>query len=163
MKMPAVTKMPPVTEHILAIEASANQLSIAVMINGEVVAGRRHLSVYSHATRVVSLSIETIADAGTTFDAMTHVAVGCGPGSFTGIRVALAEAKGFCMAYQATGVGVSGLQALAHAATHVAPDIRRLVWYWLTRVAGRSMPKYLTIPLSPWGRFLRHLFNNCRI
>ena len=123
MKMPAVTKMPPVTEHILAIEASANQLSIAVMINGEVVAGRRHLSVYSHATGVVSLSIETIADAGTTFDAMTHVAVGCGPGSFTGIRVAVAAAKGFCMAHHAKGVGVSGMQALAHAAIHAASGI----------------------------------------
>ena len=122
MKKLSATTLPPASTQLLAIEASANQLSIAVMINGEVVAGRRHLSVYSHATRVVSLSIETIADAGTTFDAMTHVAVGCGPGSFTGIRVALAAAKGFCMAHQATGVGVSGLQASAHAATHLAPD-----------------------------------------
>ena len=123
MKKPAVNKMPPVTQHILAIEASANQLSIAVMFNGEVVAERQHLAAYGHATGIVPLSIETIEDAGTTFDAMTHVAVGCGPGSFTGIRVALAAAKGFCMAHHATGVGVSGMQALAHAATQAAPGM----------------------------------------
>ena len=123
MKKPAVNKMLPVTQHILAIEASANQLSIAVMVNGEIVAGRQHLAVYGHAADIVPLSIETIGDAGTTFDAITHVAAGCGPGSFTGIRVALAAAKGFCMAHHATGVGVSVMQALAHAATQAALGI----------------------------------------
>jgi tRNA threonylcarbamoyladenosine biosynthesis protein TsaB len=120
MKKPSATILPPVTPHILAIEASANQLSIAVMVNGEVVAARQHLAAHGHAVRIVPLSIETVKDSGMTFDAMTHIAAGCGPGSFTGIRVALAAAKGFCMAHQATGVGVSGLQALAHAASHAA-------------------------------------------
>ena len=69
------------------------------------------------------LAIDTINAAGVTFDAMTHIAAGCGPGSFTGIRVALAAAKGFCIAHQAIGVGVSGLQALAHAASHAAVDV----------------------------------------
>lgn len=122
MKKPPATTFPPISPHILAIEASANQLSIAVMVNAEVVAARQHLAAHGHAAGIVPLSIETVKEAGMTFDAMTHVAAGCGPGSFTGIRVALAAAKGFCMAHQATGVGVSGLQALAHAATHVAPD-----------------------------------------
>ena len=123
MKKPTATTLQPISPHILAIEASANQLSIAVMVNAELVAARQHKAAHGHAVDIVPLSIETLNDAGMTFDVMTHVAAGCGPGSFTGIRVALAAAKGFCMAYQATGVGVSGLQALAHAATHVAPDI----------------------------------------
>ena len=122
MKKPPATRLPPASPHILAIEASANQLSIAVMVNAEVVAARQHLAAHGHAVGIVPLSIETLRDAGMTFDAMTHVAAGCGPGSFTGIRVALAAAKGFCMAHQATGVGVSGLQALAYAAVHVTPD-----------------------------------------
>ena len=123
MKKPPTSKLPPVSPHILAIEASANQLSIAVMVNAEVLASRQHLAAHGHAVSIIPLSIETVKDAGMTFDAMTHVAAGCGPGSFTGIRVALAAAKGFCMAHQATGVGVSGMQALARAATHVAPDL----------------------------------------
>ena len=122
MKKTPATTLPPVNPHILAIEASANQLSIAVMVNAEVIAARQYLAAHGHAVGIVPLSIETVRDASMTFDAMTHVAAGCGPGSFTGIRVVLAAAKGFCMAHQATGVGVSGLQALAHAATHVAPD-----------------------------------------
>ena len=123
MKKPPATTLPAESPQILAIEASANQLSTAVMVNGEVVAARQHLATHGHAVGIVPLSIETLKDAGMTFDAMTHVAVGCGPGSFTGIRVAMAAAKGFCMAHQAMGVGVSGLQALAHAAVHVDSGI----------------------------------------
>ena len=120
MKKPLATTLPPASTQILAIEASANQLSIAGMVDGEVVAARQHLAAHGHVVGIVPLSIETLKDAGMTFEAMTHVVAGCGPGSFTGIRVALAAAKGFCMAHKATGVGVSGLQALAHATTHVA-------------------------------------------
>jgi len=123
MKKPPLTPSLPTTPHILAIETSANQLSIAVMMKDEVVAERRHLATHGHAVGIVPLAIETINAAGVTFDAMTHIAAGCGPGSFTGIRVALAAAKGFCMAHQAIGVGVSGLQALAHAASHAAVDV----------------------------------------
>lgn len=119
MKKSPTSVLSPVAANILAIESSANQLSIAVMIDGEVIAERQHPAVHGHAAGVVPLTIETLKDAGMTFDAMTHVAAGCGPGSFTGIRVGLAAAKGFCMAHKATGVGVSGLQALAHAATNV--------------------------------------------
>ena len=124
MKKPRATTLLPASPQILAIEASANQLSTAVMVNGEVVATRKHLAAHGHAVGIVPMSIETLEEAGMTFDMMTHVAAGCGPGSFTGIRVTLAAAKGFCMAHQATGVGVSGLQALAHAAIHVASDTK---------------------------------------
>ena len=121
-KLPATT-LPPASTQLLAIEASANQLSIAVMVDGEVVAARQHLAAHGHVVGIVPLSIETLKDVGMTFEAMTHVVAGCGPGSFTGIRVALAAAKGFCMAHQATGVGVSGLHALAYAAIHADPDV----------------------------------------
>ena len=126
MKKSPITVSSPVALNILAIEASANQISIAVMIDGEVVAGRQHPAVHGHAAGIVPLTIETLKDAGMTFDAITHVAAGCGPGSFTGIRVGLAAAKGFCMAHNATGVGVSGLQALAHAAIDVVSGTKTL-------------------------------------
>ena len=65
------------------------------------------------------VSIETLNKAGTTFKEITHVVAGCGPGSFTGIRVALSAAKGFCMAYNAVGMGLSGLEALASYASDI--------------------------------------------
>ena len=121
MKKPISVHLPIQLPTILALEASANKLSIALMRNGKVVAERHHMSAHGHAVSIVPLTIETLRDARESFDAITHVAAGCGPGSFTGIRMTLAAAKGFCMAYQAVGVGLSGLQALASAASYVEP------------------------------------------
>ena len=118
MKKSLPADLPSTNATILALEASASQLSIALMRDGHLLATRQHLAAHGHAVGIVPLTIETLHEAGETFDAITHVAAGCGPGSFTGIRVTLAAAKGFCMALQAVGVGISGLQALAGAASH---------------------------------------------
>ena len=84
-----------------------------------------------------------------TLDAITHVA-GMWPGSFTGIRVAWRLPR-VCMAHQATGVGVSGLRAFAHAAAqwHGHNNVGVVL---VTLAVGR-FTKYLTLPLSPWGHF----------
>ena len=121
MKKSLSADLPSTNATILALEASASQLSIALMRDGHLLATRQHLAAHGHAVGIVPLTIETLHEAGETFDAITHVAAGCGPGSFTGIRVTLAAAKGFCMALQAVGVGISGLQALAGAASHAHP------------------------------------------
>ena len=109
MKKPTATTLPPGSPHILAIEASANRLSIAVMVNAEVVAERQHLAEHGHAVGIVPLAIETLKDAGMTFDVMTHVAAGCGPGHL--LAFGLPWAARVYVAHQATGVGVSGLRA----------------------------------------------------
>ena len=121
MKKSLSADLPSTSATILALEASASQLSIALMRDGHLLATRQHLAAHGHAVGIVPLTIETLHEAGETFDAITHVAAGCGPGSFTGIRVTLAAAKGFCMAHQAVGVGISGLQALAGAASDAEP------------------------------------------
>ena len=121
MKKSLSADLPSTSATILALEASASQLSIALMRDGHLLATRQHLAAHGHAVGIVPLTIETLHEAGETFDAITHVAAGCGPGSFTGIRVTLAAAKGFCMALEAVGVGISGLQALAGAASHADP------------------------------------------
>ncbi len=121
MKKSLSADLPSTNATILALEASASQLSIALMRDGHLLTTRQHLAAHGHAVGIVPLTIETLHEAGETFDAITHVAAGCGPGSFTGIRVTLAAAKGFCMALQAVGVGISGLQALAGAASHADP------------------------------------------
>ena len=121
MKKSLSADLPSTNATILALEASASQLSIALMRDGHLLATRQHLAAHGHAVGIVPLTIETLHEAGETFDAITHVAAGCGPGSFTGIRVTLAAAKGFCIAHQAVGVGISGLHALAGAASHADP------------------------------------------
>ena len=98
---------------ILAFEASAKQLSVAVYKNGSVLAIQKIESVFGQATELLPLAIRTLADVGVEFASLSHVAAGCGPGSFTGLRVSLAAAKGVCLARDIPGLGISGLEALA--------------------------------------------------
>ena len=68
---------------------------------------------FGQAAELVPLAIRTLSDVGVKFSNLSHVAAGCGPGSFTGLRVSIAAAKGICLALDVIGLGVSGLEALA--------------------------------------------------
>ena len=102
---------------ILAFEASTEQLSVAVYMNGSVLAMQKINAPFSQAAKLVPLASRTLADVGVKFSNLTHVAAGCGPGSFTGIRVSLAAAKGVCLAHDIPGLGISGLEALAFSSS----------------------------------------------
>jgi tRNA threonylcarbamoyladenosine biosynthesis protein TsaB len=67
-----------------------------------------------HAERLMPMVGEVLASAGCTPRDCTRFITTVGPGSFTGIRVAIAAARGFAVATGRPAVGVSTLQALAH-------------------------------------------------
>ena len=102
---------------ILAFEASTKQLSVAVYVNGSVLAMQKIEAAFGQAAELLPLALRTLADAGVGFSSLSHVAAGCGPGSFTGIRVSLAAAKGVCLAHDIPGLGISGLEALAFSSS----------------------------------------------
>lgn len=110
----------PITFTILALEASAEQASAALLCDDGRQAQHSHAARHGHAALITELARAALAEAGVTPDGLTHVAAGRGPGSFTGIRVALAAAKGFALATGATGIGVSCLAATAAAALPLA-------------------------------------------
>ena len=98
---------------ILALEASGDAVSVALMRDGFCIAGSEHKARFGHAEHLVDLVSEALAEATTGFSEITHIAAGCGPGSFTGLRVCLSAAKGYALATQAQPIGVNGLAALA--------------------------------------------------
>jgi tRNA threonylcarbamoyladenosine biosynthesis protein TsaB len=69
-----------------------------------------------HATRLLEMSHELLAAAGVSLSEIDRVAVGVGPGTFTGLRVGVATARGLAQSLSAELVGVSSLQALAAVA-----------------------------------------------
>ena len=97
---------------LVALESSTRSPSIAVYADGELRAecldgGRPHASDLLPCLEGILSSLERSPRE------ITHVAVGTGPGSYTGLRVGIATAQGLARAADAELIGVPSLEALA--------------------------------------------------
>jgi len=97
---------------ILALDTSSAALSCA-LFDSAVVA--ESLLRERHGEALPGALLELCARAGKSLDDVTGLAVGLGPGSFTGLRVGLAAAKALAYARRLPIAGVSSLRALARA------------------------------------------------
>jgi tRNA threonylcarbamoyladenosine biosynthesis protein TsaB len=77
-----------------------------------------------HATRLLAMAGELLATAGISWPSVKRIAVGLGPGRFTGLRVGIATARGLAQSLAAELVGVSSSLALANAALETPPGKR---------------------------------------
>jgi tRNA threonylcarbamoyladenosine biosynthesis protein TsaB len=66
-----------------------------------------------HATRLLEMAHELLAAAGIGWGELDRIAVGTGPGTFTGLRVGIATARGLAQSLATELVGIPSLQALA--------------------------------------------------
>jgi tRNA threonylcarbamoyladenosine biosynthesis protein TsaB len=69
-----------------------------------------------HATRLLPLAHSLLTHAGLSWGDIERIAVGVGPGTFTGLRIGVATARGLAQSLGVELAGVSSLRALAHAA-----------------------------------------------
>jgi tRNA threonylcarbamoyladenosine biosynthesis protein TsaB len=104
-----------------------------------------------HQERLAPMAAEVMADAGLAFADLGKLAVTIGPGSFTGLRVGLAFAKGLCLATSAPLAGVGTLAALAASGQGACAgviDARRGVVYVQAFDGGAPLmdPAALPIP-----------------
>ena len=107
-------RMPSV--RVLALETSTKVGSVALM-DGEKLLGTKVGSVDArHGDTLVPMVQEILAGAGWRVEDLGLVAVGLGPGSFTGTRIAVACAKGLHLAAKVPLVGVSSFAAIARRA-----------------------------------------------
>lgn len=104
---------------ILAIDTSTPAAGVALWRDGQTLVERRR-NVTTHSEGLLPMIDELFVEAGVAPAAIDAVACGAGPGSFTGLRIGLATAKGLCFALQRPLVMVSSLAALAAR----APDGR---------------------------------------
>lgn len=88
-------------------------------------ATRRETMTRGHQERLAPMVAELMAEAARPFAGLDRIAVTIGPGSFTGVRVGLAFAKGLSVALGRACIGVSTLQALA--ASHPGESRRAAV------------------------------------
>ena len=105
---------------VLGIDAACAACSVAIWRDGRILAADRMATERGHAEILMPMLGRTLARAGLGFAALTGLAVTVGPGSFTGIRTAIATARGLALALDCPIVGVTTLEAIAHAARGAA-------------------------------------------
>lgn len=101
---------------ILGIDTALSACSVALLEGADVQTQQFQLIGRGHAEHLIPMVQTVLNDAQATAADLTGVAVSIGPGSFTGIRVGLAAAKAFALAWSVPCVGISTLSALAAAA-----------------------------------------------
>jgi tRNA threonylcarbamoyladenosine biosynthesis protein TsaB len=106
---------------ILAFDCATGHLSVAVAVDGSVAARHDEPAARGQGERLLPAIQATLAAARLGFADLDRIAVTVGPGHFTGLRVGLAAARGFRVATGLPVIGVTTLEALAHA---VAPAER---------------------------------------
>jgi tRNA threonylcarbamoyl adenosine modification protein YeaZ len=104
--------------NVLVIETATAACSVALLDGHRIVAARHELVGRGHAERLVPMIGEVLAEAGQ--NRADLIQVDCGPGSFTGIRVGIAAARGLALAW---GVPVTGFSALALIAVTAMEDV----------------------------------------
>lgn len=102
---------------ILAMDAAGATCSVALGLAGDggcrILAARNIDLRHGHAAILVPMVDEVMHSAGLDFAELDAFAVGIGPGGFTGLRIALATARGFGLALGKPVIGITNFQAAA--------------------------------------------------
>ena len=98
---------------ILGLESSAKAASAALCRDGEVRGLYTQCSGLTHSRTLLPMVEDLLKNTETQLADVDAVAVARGPGSFTGIRIGVAAAKGLCWGAQKPAIGVSTLAAMA--------------------------------------------------
>lgn len=105
---------------ILGLDTCLAACSVAVLEGERVLAARAEVMARGHQERLAPMAQAVMAEAGLPFAALERVGVTVGPGSFTGLRVGVAFAKGLSAALDVPAVGIGTLEALAAQAEGLA-------------------------------------------
>ena len=101
---------------ILCIETGTDICSVGIARDGELVSLRESAEGRDHAKHVGVFVNELLSETGIAPEELDAVAVGMGPGSYTGLRIGVSFAKGLCYGLQIPLVAIGSLDALAQVA-----------------------------------------------
>ena len=104
---------------ILALESSATACSAALTREGEIVSQAYENSGLTHSRTLLPMVNHVLESGGVTIDEVDVVAVAAGPGSFTGLRIGVATAKGIAWPADKDCAACSTLESMAWQVAHL--------------------------------------------
>jgi tRNA threonylcarbamoyladenosine biosynthesis protein TsaB len=136
---------------MLALESSAKAASAAVFEDDKMLGLSVQNGRLTHSRTLLPMAEALLKNMDKTVRDLDLVAVAHGPGSFTGLRIGMAEAKGLCWALEIPVVGVSTLEAMAYGGPDMegamlccAMDARRNQVYNALFTVENGKPRRLT-------------------
>ena len=100
---------------ILSIETSTDVCSVALHRSGELLKSQIHQIEKSHSSLLPGIAGEILNEAALAFKDLDAVAISAGPGSYTGLRIGVTTAKGFCFASSIPLISIETLDVLIAA------------------------------------------------
>jgi tRNA threonylcarbamoyladenosine biosynthesis protein TsaB len=154
---------------LLALDTSSTACSIGLSIDGKI-SLRHEIAPMQQAKIILPLLNDLLKSENITLNQLDAIAFGCGPGSFTGVRIAVSAAQGLAYATGKPLISISSLAATAQAAYQnlgwtqllVAIDARMNEVYWaayevennhLVKLIGKEQitrPENIVLPEASW-------------
>ncbi|WP_068928358.1 tRNA (adenosine(37)-N6)-threonylcarbamoyltransferase complex dimerization subunit type 1 TsaB [Planobispora rosea] len=142
---------------VLAFDTATPAVTAALHDGERVLAESTTVDARRHGELLVPTVQRVLADAGTSLADVTAIAVGCGPGPYTGLRVGLMTAQALAASLGVPAYGVCTLDAVAYGSGLtepflVATDARRKEVFWgryadaRTRLSGPAVDKPQDLP-----------------
>jgi len=135
---------------ILAFDCAVTGATAAVLVDGRTAGAARADGPRGQAERLIPVIEAALAQAGLGYEDLDRLAVTVGPGSFTGIRVGLAAARGLVLATGLGCVPVTTFDALAHAVPATSRAARQ-VWVAIDSRRGDLFVQAFDADLAPIG------------
>ena len=125
--------------NLLIIDTALEEAIIALSKDDKIIAELANKEMHSHASFIQVAIANLLAEQQMAISELDAIAVTLGPGSYTGLRVGLATAKGIAYALEKPLIGLSTLSALANAAIQLAPNTMASPFQIFAMIDARRM------------------------
>ena len=125
--------------NLLIIDTALEEAIIALSKDDKIIAELANKEMHSHASFIQVAIAKILAEQQMAIVDLDAIAVTLGPGSYTGLRVGLATAKGIAYSLQKPLIGLSTLSALANVAIQLAPNTMASPFQIFAMIDARRM------------------------
>jgi tRNA threonylcarbamoyladenosine biosynthesis protein TsaB len=111
--------------YILYLETATKICSVAVAKDESLISLKETSVVNSHSSLITVFAEQCVKDANIEFNDLDAICVSMGPGSYTGLRIGVSTAKGFCYALDIPLIAVNTLQSMAKLYSIEHPELKK--------------------------------------